>query len=124
MRIRSFHIDGFGIHRDFRLDELSPGLTVFYGPNEAGKSTLLAFLRGVLFGYPDGRSSEPKYAEVGGGVHGGRVTLSGPDGEVVVERFAGRVPPRSTPRAATPRRSQSRRGRRTRCPGSGWPGLQ
>ena len=90
MRIRSFHIDGFGIHRDFRLDELSPGLTVFYGPNEAGKTTLLAFLRGVLFGYPDGRSNEPKYVPVGGGAHGGRVTLSGPEGEVVVERFAGR----------------------------------
>jgi uncharacterized protein YhaN len=90
MRIRGFHIDGFGIHRDFHQDELSPGLTVFFGPNEAGKSTLLAFLRGVLFGFPDGRSSDPKYLPVGGGAHGGRVTLSGPDGAVVVERFAGR----------------------------------
>ena len=109
MRIRGFHIDGFGVHRDFGLDALPPGLTVFYGPNEAGKSTLLAFLRGVLFGYPDGRSNEPKYVPVGGGVHGGRVTLAwgrrpqesarGPqdsggghqeDGVVVVQRFAGR----------------------------------
>ncbi|GAB4142543.1 MAG: hypothetical protein Tsb009_12890 [Planctomycetaceae bacterium] len=26
------------------------GLTIFYGPNEAGKSTLVRFLRGILFG--------------------------------------------------------------------------
>ncbi len=90
MRIRGWHVDGFGIHRDWSVDELSQGLNVFYGPNEAGKSTLLAFLRGVLFGYPDGRSSEAKYLPKGGGVHGGRVLLRGASGDVVVERFAGR----------------------------------
>jgi uncharacterized protein YhaN len=90
MRIRGWHIDGFGIHRDWRVDELGPGLSVFYGPNEAGKSTLVAFLRGVLFGFPDGRSSEPKYPPAGGGRHGGRLALETGNGVVVVERFAGR----------------------------------
>lgn len=90
MRIRSWHIDGFGIHRDWRIDDLSPGLSVFYGPNEAGKTTLLAFVRGVLFGYPDGRSREAKYPPEGGGPHGGRLTLETREGTVVVERFAGR----------------------------------
>jgi uncharacterized protein YhaN len=90
VKIRGWHIDGFGIHRDWRVVDVSPGLTVFHGANEAGKSTLLAFLRGALFGYPDGRSRERKYPPVGGGAHGGRVTLIGPDGDVVVERFAGR----------------------------------
>lgn len=101
MRIRGWHVEGFGIHRDWRVDDLRDGLTVFYGPNEAGKSTLLAFLRGVLFGFPDGRSNDPKYPPVGGGAHGGRVMLAAPgdagdgvdpekDGPVVVERFVGR----------------------------------
>ena len=90
MRIRGWHIEGFGIHRDWQVDEVSPGLSVFYGPNEAGKSTLLAFLRGVLFGYPDGRSNEPKYVPRGGGAHGGRITLQTARGDVVVERYAGR----------------------------------
>lgn len=90
MKIRGWHVDGFGIHRDWRVDDLSPGLSVFYGPNEAGKSTLLAFLRGVLFGYPDGRSKEAKYPPLGGGPHGGRITLGTGDGTLVVERFTGR----------------------------------
>ena len=77
MKLRGWHIDGFGIHRDWTIDDLSTGLTVFYGPNEAGKSTLLAFLRGVLFGFPDGRSRERKYPPRGGGAHGGRVVLRG-----------------------------------------------
>lgn len=90
MRIRGWYIEGFGIHRDWRVDGLCDGLNVFYGPNEAGKSTLLAFLRGALFGYPDGRSSEPKYAPVDGAAHGGRVMLRGEAGDWLVERYAGR----------------------------------
>lgn len=90
MRIRGWHIEGFGIHRDWRVDGLSDGLNVFTGPNEAGKSTLLAFLRGALFGYPDGRSSEPKYEPKDGAPHGGRVMLRGDAGDWVVERYAGR----------------------------------
>ena len=43
-----------------QFDDLGPGLTVLHGPNEAGKSTLLDFLRGVLFGFPDGRSRRPQ----------------------------------------------------------------
>ena len=62
-------------------------MTVFLGPNEAGKSTLLGFLRGVLFGFPSRRSRALQYPPLKGGRHGGRVTLSGPQGEVIVERI-------------------------------------
>lgn len=61
-------------------------MTVFLGPNEAGKSTLLGFLRGVLFGFPGRRSRASQYPPLKGGRHGGRVTLSGPQGDVIVER--------------------------------------
>ena len=58
MRIEGLHIEGFGIFSDFTLQGLPPGLTIIRGKNEAGKSTLLAFIQRVLFGFPDGRSKE------------------------------------------------------------------
>ena len=89
MRIAGWHIDGFGIFNDFDVN-LSDGLTVFLGPNEAGKSTLLGFLRAMLFGFPSRRSRAPQYPPLRGGRHGGRLTLCGPQGEVIVERVAAR----------------------------------
>ena len=89
MRITGWHIEGFGIFQDFEA-RLSDGLTVFLGPNEAGKSTLLGFLRAMLFGFPGRRSRALLYPPLRGGRHGGRLILEGPAGEVAVERFAGR----------------------------------
>jgi len=75
--LRGWHIDGFGVFRDSRSPPLEPGLTVLHGPNEAGKSTLLAFIRGVLFGFPDGRSKtrQPLYPPLHGGPPGGRLFI-------------------------------------------------
>src|SRR5260370_41074904 len=89
MRIGGWHIDGFGLFNDFEVN-LSDGLTVFLGPNEAGKSTLLGFLRAMLFGFPSRRSRAPQYPPLRGGRHGGRLILCGPQGEVIVERVAAR----------------------------------
>ena len=90
MRIEGWQIEGFGIFRDWEVRGLPAGLTVFLGPNEAGKSTLLGFLRAVLFGFPGKRSRSPQYPPLRGGREGGRLSLSLPEGEVAVERFAGR----------------------------------
>jgi len=90
MRIEGWQIEGFGILRDWEVRGLSPGLTVFLGPNEAGKSTLLGFLRAALFGFPGRRSRTPQYPPLLGGRHGGRLFLLGPEGEVAVERVAAR----------------------------------
>ena len=54
MRIREIHVDGFGQFADKPFGPLERPVTVFYGPNEAGKSTLLEFVRRVLFGFPAG----------------------------------------------------------------------
>ena len=89
MKIGGWHIDGFGIFNDFEVS-LSDGLTVFLGPNEAGKSTLLGFLRAALFGFPSRRSRAPQYPPLRGGRHGGRLILCGPQGEVIVERTVAR----------------------------------
>ena len=56
MRLESMHIDGFGIFNDEPIEGIAGGLTVVEGVNEAGKSTLVAFIRAVLFGFEDGRS--------------------------------------------------------------------
>ena len=52
MRITGIEIDRFGVWQDFKQPLHRSGLTVFYGPNEAGKTTLLEFLRGLLFDFP------------------------------------------------------------------------
>ncbi len=86
MRIESLHIDGFGLFHDADL-ELSPHLSVFCGANESGKSTLLAFLRFMFFGFPDKRTSANRYPPFQAGApHGGSVTLHTPAGICRVER--------------------------------------
>ncbi len=93
MRLLRLAIDGFGMFQDRRLPdqgEFIPGLVVLSGPNESGKSTLLAFLRRVLYGYPDARSRENPYPPLAGGRHGGRVLLSDEAGKRIwIERFSG-----------------------------------
>ena len=75
MRIDGWHVDGFGVLKDFDQGDLQPGVTVLLGENEAGKSTLLGFLRTILFGFPDGRSKERSYPPLLGGRHGGKLVL-------------------------------------------------
>lgn len=75
VRIGGWWIDGFGVLRDHEIGEIDPALTVLVGANEAGKSTQLAFLRYILFGFPKRTTSLPQYDPVRGGKHGGRVTL-------------------------------------------------
>ncbi len=60
MHIKSFYIEQFGILQDLKLDDLSDGLNVFIGNNEAGKSSCLEFFRTVLSGYPNKNSAEYK----------------------------------------------------------------
>lgn len=71
MRIASFHIDGFGIFSNVTLDDLPRGLSIFFGLNEAGKSTCLEFLRSMLRGYKDAE----KYRPLAGGQPGGSLKL-------------------------------------------------
>ena len=48
MRIKNIDIDGFGVWNGLSIEELSDQATVVYGPNEAGKTTLMQFVRAVL----------------------------------------------------------------------------
>ncbi len=89
MRIKGWHVNGFGGFHNYSIDNLPAGLTVLVGPNESGKSTLLAFIRTILFGFPDGRSKELKYPPLNGGRHGGRLILTARGQDYVIERHAG-----------------------------------
>ena len=102
MRIRDFSIDRFGMLVSQHVPHLSNGITVFFGENEAGKSTCLNFFRAMLFGYARNRRSIDYLTDAkalsGGslllesdslgpvrlaripGPHGGKVTLTGADG--------------------------------------------
>jgi len=93
MRIERLHLDGFGRYADRSFGPFESALTVIYGPNEAGKSTLLAFIRHVLFGFPLGSSSENRYMVREGATHGGRLHISMDDGvrRYRVERQRGRT---------------------------------
>ena len=51
MRIAEIDIDRFRIWRSLLLRLDTSGLNVIYGPNEAGKSTLMQFVRSVLYGF-------------------------------------------------------------------------
>ncbi len=93
MIIRGWSIDGYGLFHQEECRGLGDGLTVVLGPNESGKSTLMAFVRGVLFGFPDRRSRDPHHLPLQGGRHGGRLFLDTPAGPVTVEREAGRFRP-------------------------------
>ena len=90
MNILSLHIDGFGRFANQALGPFERPVTVFLGPNEAGKSTLLELIRRVFFGFPDGRSRSNLYPPLAGGRHGGSVTVVSDAGETVtVQRFQG-----------------------------------
>lgn len=87
MRIKSLRVDNFGHFSDFSL-ELKPGLNLFYGSNEAGKSTLLAFLRAILFGF-EKRNHLARY-EPARGTLGGELSLEASFGSVIVRRQGGK----------------------------------
>lgn len=51
MKIRNLSLDRYGVWRDVAIPFGEPGLHVLHGPNEAGKSTLMRFVRGVFYGF-------------------------------------------------------------------------
>ncbi|MBI3863195.1 MAG: AAA family ATPase, partial [Planctomycetia bacterium] len=54
MRLTEIQIDRCGMWRNLVLPVRSHGVSVFFGPNESGKSTLRQFIRGVFFGFSRG----------------------------------------------------------------------
>jgi len=91
VNLLELEIDGFGAWTGLRLDDLSQRLTAFYGPNEAGKTTLLQFVRTVLYGFSPERRRRylPPF---GGGRAGGTLLVESALGRFSVERHADASP--------------------------------
>jgi uncharacterized protein YhaN len=85
MRVKTIDIDGFGVWNGLKLEDLSDHATVVYGPNEAGKTTLMQFVRAVLYGFTPERRKR-YLPPVNGGRPGGRLQVTNEFGSFVVHR--------------------------------------
>lgn len=92
MKIISLHIYGFGKFVDKKINLSDRSFQLFYGENEAGKSTILAFIRAVLFGFPVKQSKEARYEPKLADAYGGKITLDTDRyGRVEIERTKGKT---------------------------------
>ncbi len=85
MKIADLQVDGFGVWKGLTVDAFSENMTVFYGHNEAGKTTLMQFVRSMLFGFSPERRDRyvpPVY----GGLAGGSMAVSSPLGGFEIQR--------------------------------------
>lgn len=90
MHIQKLVIYGFGQHEDITI-EMKDGINVFFGWNEAGKTTIQQFVLSVLFGFPLRNQGILRYEPKGGGRHGGQVHINHQEfGNVVIERVKGK----------------------------------
>ncbi|MGB8993408.1 MAG: AAA family ATPase, partial [Desulfobaccales bacterium] len=102
MYISGFHIDGFGIYHDQGVQDLPRGLVLFVGHNESGKTTLMEFLRVLLFGFPRRDKRRNDYEPWRGGNHGGRLQVIMQDGRRFTIARPGRQPATLTQDSGAP----------------------
>jgi uncharacterized protein YhaN len=85
VKIKELQVDGFGVWKGLKVQGLSEDITVFCGQNEAGKTTLMQFIRSMMFGFSPDRLD--KYTPpVYGGLAGGTCALVTPTGTYEVQR--------------------------------------
>lgn len=66
MRLSSLRVNRYGVFQDRQWPDLRPGLNLLFGPNEAGKTTLMMFLRGMFFGFGKSAYDPLDHSEPGG----------------------------------------------------------
>lgn len=85
MRITGLEVEGYGVWSGLRIEKFSEAINVLYGPNEAGKTTLLQFIRSMLYGFSPGRR---RYLPpVHGGRPGGVLRVCSPHGRFEIGRW-------------------------------------
>ncbi len=89
MKLLAIEATRYGAFEGACLSGLGEGLTVVLGPNEAGKSTMTALTRHVLYGYPDARTKEYGYLS-SAGPRVARLIFAEDGGEWVIERIEGK----------------------------------
>lgn len=90
MKINQIQIDGFGKWQNQAFD-LDDHLTIFWGNNEAGKSTLARFIVSMLFGFANGHQPYEQYLPKKSGiVYGGALTVTVNGQQYTLHRKAGK----------------------------------
>lgn len=85
MKISDVQIDGFGVWEDLSVSDLTDRMTLFFGRNEAGKTTLMQFVRTVFYGFsPDRR--QRYLPPVATKLAGGSLYVAGSHGELEIQR--------------------------------------
>ncbi len=91
MIIKKLIIYGYGKWIDTEFD-INRSFHLFYGENEAGKSTLMSFIHSIFFGFPTRHSSSSRYEPKESSRYGGKIIIEDPRfGEVSIERVLGKV---------------------------------
>ncbi len=81
MYLQDLQLNRFGILNELSLAHLSSGITVYWGPNGCGKTTVVQFLRGLLFGFQQtGGFSNAEVSE------GGRARFRSTGGDRILNR--------------------------------------
>lgn len=91
MKIKQVHIDGFGKWHDQDFS-FTNNPVLIYGANEAGKTTLAAFILSILFGFADGRGKNKyqQYIPKDGSGYGGSLTVIADQHQYVIKRVKGK----------------------------------
>ena len=74
MKIVEIYIEGFGRLEHFSMQP-SDGLNVVFGDNESGKTTLMSFIRAMLYGVGNKNDLREKYRPRSGGAMGGNLVF-------------------------------------------------
>lgn len=91
MIIKEIHIYGYGKLENLVIKDLHH-FHVFYGENEAGKSTIMSFLHSILFGFPTKQQADLRYEPKSNTKYGGKLLLKHPtEGQVIIERVKGKA---------------------------------
>ncbi|NKE05640.1 AAA family ATPase [Bacillus selenatarsenatis] len=91
MKLIELHIYGYGKFEDYVINSFDQ-MQVFYGENEAGKSTIMSFIHSILFGFPAKQSAEIRYEPKKNPKYGGKIKAFFPDrGVAVIERVKGKA---------------------------------
>lgn len=94
--IRSIHIGNFGGLRNFNM-EFQSGFNIIYGKNEFGKSTIMAFIKMMLYGCNSkskdiSQNLRRKYQPFDGGQMCGNMRFVVGDSEYLLEKEFGKTP--------------------------------
>ncbi|WP_099362469.1 ATP-binding protein [Fredinandcohnia onubensis] len=92
MKIIGVQVYGYGKLDNLELGNFSPNVQVFFGQNEAGKSTLMSFIHSAIFGFPTKQQNEQRYIPKTGTKYGGKLILQTDEyGAIMIERLPGKA---------------------------------